>query len=167
MPGPAQHATAAAPLAGGPAARNGAQEAPAALAWHMHGHMRSVQLGWGCKFTGEQRLRGVVAAPARLAWLWELCLVIDIKGTLPGAAVALSRLKAPQCVARRLPSRFVTNSAPSNSISRVCSRPAGTRIFKNRLFGGLRGRKGRETSRLAMFQGNEKTAVGRGVIIRV
>ena len=58
-------------------------------------------------------------------------------------------------------------SAASNSISRVCSRPAGTRIFKNRLFGGLRGRKGRETSRLAMFRGNKKTAVGRGVRIRV
>ena len=44
---------------------------------------------------------------------------------------------------------------------------AGTRIFKNRLFGGLRGRKGREMSRLAIFRGNKKTAVGRGVRIRV
>jgi hypothetical protein len=58
-------------------------------------------------------------------------------------------------------------SAPSNSISRVCSRPAGTRIFKNRLFGGRRGRKGRETSRLAMFRGNKRSPVGRGVRIRV
>ena len=63
--------------------------------------------------------------------------------------------------------KHIRPSAPSNSISRVCSRPAGTRIFKNRLFGGLRGRKGRETSRLAMFRGNKRSPVGRGVRIRV
>ena len=63
--------------------------------------------------------------------------------------------------------KHIRPSAPSNSISRVCSRPAGTRIFKNRLFGGLRGRKGRETSRLAMFRGDKTTPVGRGVRIRV
>ena len=58
-------------------------------------------------------------------------------------------------------------SAASNSISRVCSRPAGTRISKNRLFGGLRGRKGRETPGLAMSRGNKTTPVGRGVRIRL
>ena len=58
-------------------------------------------------------------------------------------------------------------SAPSNSISRVCSRPAGTRISKSRLFGGLRGRKGREMLELAMSRGNKKRPVGRGVRIRV
>ena len=58
-------------------------------------------------------------------------------------------------------------SAPSNSISRVCLRPAGTRISKSRLFGGLRGRKGRETPGLAMSRGNKRSPVGRGVRIRV
>ena len=38
---------------------------------------------------------------------------------------------------------------------------------KSRLFGGLRGRKGRETSRLAIFRGNNKRSEGRGVRIRV
>ena len=58
-------------------------------------------------------------------------------------------------------------SAASYSISRVCLRPAGTRIFKTRLFGGLRGRRGRETLGLAMSRGNKKRSEGRGVRIRV
>jgi hypothetical protein len=49
----------------------------------------------------------------------------------------------------------------------VRSRPAVNRISKNRLFGGLRGRKGRETSGLDMFRRNKTTAGGRGVRIRV
>ena len=58
------------------------------------------------------------------------------------------------------------DSALKLHIARVFE-AAGTRIFKSRLFGGLRGRKGRETSRSAMSRGNKTTPVGRGVRIRV
>ena len=89
----------------------------------------------------------------------------DFKEKYTTRTTVVRRVQARQHTRQPATEHIKTSTgARWNSMSRVCPRPPGTGVFKTRLFGGLRGRKRRETSVLDIFIFRRKktTPGGRG-----